>query len=316
MWPFRTHLLPLWNPVRNAGSSGSIGAGPGFSGVHTKKIEDYRAGYPQYTALLSAHNPYFICRRFDKLRARVLLRKQDKLSALEQNLEEVDQQESCVIFLGKSRIDNNTDRLSLLDKIESALHDYDQFIEKTNRVLSFGSAQPRDIESLQNWLDGTGCLAREETEYLSSRDLMSLAPTADNATMILETWIEAKLIRFCGSFRKYPSYPINTKPKWYDHLVLYTNPVPILQRYFAILDRRPCVLKWNNQDLAVAKPVFWTGGYASSDEMGLPAMQNCVCVSGNTRTLDLSPRISPRPLLPPVASGSSILFGAPTRSLG
>ncbi|KAI0549270.1 hypothetical protein F4679DRAFT_272939 [Xylaria curta] len=215
MWPFRTHLLPLWNPTGNSGT------GPGFSGVQAKKIEDYRAGYPQYTALLSAHGPYFICRRFDKLRARVLLRKQDKLSALEQNLEEVDQQESCPIFLGKSRLDNNTNRLSLLDKIESALHDYDQFIEKTNRVLSFGSAQPRDIESLQNWLDGTGCLAREETEYLSSRDLMSLAPTVDNATMLLETWIEAKLIHFYRGFRKGSFHNTSNDPNVY----IYSGPL-------------------------------------------------------------------------------------------
>ena len=78
----------------------------------------------------------------------------------------------------------------------------DQFAERTNRMLSFGPAQRRDVESLQNWLDGTGCLAREEAAYLAhQRDLVSLAPVADNAVMQLETWVEDKLIRYCRGFR-------------------------------------------------------------------------------------------------------------------
>lgn len=61
---------------------------------------------------------------FQQSSSQVLLRKQDNPSALEQKLEELGQQEPCPGFLGKSRIDNNTERLSLLDKIESALYDY------------------------------------------------------------------------------------------------------------------------------------------------------------------------------------------------
>jgi len=70
-------------------------------------------------------------------------------------------------------------------------------------MLSFGSAEGRDVRSLQNWLDGTGCLAREETAYLAhSRELVSLAPAGDNAVLQLEAWVEDKLIRFDRGFRK------------------------------------------------------------------------------------------------------------------
>ena len=70
-------------------------------------------------------------------------------------------------------------------------------------MLSFGPAQRRDVESLQNWLDGTGCLAREETAYLAHRrELVSLAPVADSAVVQLEAWVEDKLIRFCRGFRR------------------------------------------------------------------------------------------------------------------
>jgi hypothetical protein len=65
-----------------------------------------------------------MCRRFNKLRARLLLLKQDRLSQLEQRLEQVDQQEISLLFLGKSRCDINTDRISLLSKIDSCLADY------------------------------------------------------------------------------------------------------------------------------------------------------------------------------------------------
>jgi hypothetical protein len=69
-------------------------------------------------------------------------------------------------------------------------------------MLSRSPAQRRDIESLQNWLDGTGCLARVETKYLTyHRELVSLAPACDSALVQLEAWVEDKLIRFCRGFR-------------------------------------------------------------------------------------------------------------------
>ena len=43
---------------------------------------------------------------------------------LEQRLEQIDQQETSLLFLGKSRCDKNTDRTSLLSDIESCLADY------------------------------------------------------------------------------------------------------------------------------------------------------------------------------------------------
>jgi hypothetical protein len=90
----------------------------------THLVEDYRPGYPRFTALLSAYDPYFLCRRFSKLRARLLLLKQDRLSVLEQKLEQVDHEETSPLFLGKSRCDRNSERISLLSDIESCLANY------------------------------------------------------------------------------------------------------------------------------------------------------------------------------------------------
>lgn len=43
---------------------------------------------------------------------------------LEHRLEEVDRQETALLFLGKSRCDRNAERLSLLSEIETCLADY------------------------------------------------------------------------------------------------------------------------------------------------------------------------------------------------
>ncbi|ETS86571.1 hypothetical protein PFICI_00399 [Pestalotiopsis fici W106-1] len=181
----------------------------------TQQVENYPSGYPRFTALLSAYSPYFLCRRFDQLRARLLLLKQDRLSMLEQKLEEVDRNEASLLFLGKSRCDRNVDRISVLSDIETCLSDYDDFVERTTRILSLGKAQHRDVESLQNWLDGNGCLAREEAAYLSHRELITLAPPRDNAIAQFEAWIEDKLIRFDRNFRKSHFHDVSNDPNVY-----------------------------------------------------------------------------------------------------
>ena len=54
---------------------------------------------------------------------------------LEQRLDQVDQQETSLLFLGKSRCDGNTDRTSLLSEIESCLADYGIC---RDQVITFG----------------------------------------------------------------------------------------------------------------------------------------------------------------------------------
>lgn len=69
--------------------------------------------------------------------------------------------------------------------------------------MSLNTAQPRDIQSLQNWLGGNGCLAEEECAYLAlCGDLACLAPAGDNAMLQLEAWVEDRLVRFWQNFRK------------------------------------------------------------------------------------------------------------------
>ncbi|KAI7781661.1 hypothetical protein LA080_014427 [Diaporthe eres] len=179
-------------------------------------------GYPRFTALLAAYDPYVICRRFTKLRARLLLLKQDRLTVLEERLEEVDQKETCPMFLGVGRCDGNAERASVLSEIESQLADYDRFVQDTHRMMSLNTAQPRDIQSLQNWLGGNGCLAEEECAYLAHcGELVCLAPAGDNAMLQLEAWVEDRLVRFWQNFRKGRYHTVSDDPNVY----IYSGPL-------------------------------------------------------------------------------------------
>jgi hypothetical protein len=87
-------------------------------------VEDFPAGYPRFSALISSHDSFHICRRFSNLRARLLLLQQDRLSLLEKRLEKVDREEVTLLSLGSSRRDTNKDRGSILEEIDAALADY------------------------------------------------------------------------------------------------------------------------------------------------------------------------------------------------
>ncbi|KAH7159602.1 CHAT domain-containing protein [Dactylonectria estremocensis] len=181
---------------------------PGNAG--TKGKQTNKPGYPRFTALISAHHPYFIFRRFGRLRARLLLLKQDRLAVLERQLEDADQAEHCPLFLAKIRSDANPTRQALLAEIESRLADYDDFLEKTHRMLSYDSAKSRDVTSLRNWVDGTACLARNESGYLEERDLMTLGETRDNALSSIEDWVEDKLMYRYSGYRQRPLHDMSS----------------------------------------------------------------------------------------------------------
>ncbi|KAF3064949.1 hypothetical protein GL218_02145 [Daldinia childiae] len=159
-------------------------------------IEDFPLGYPRFSALVASHNSFHLCRRFSGLRARLLLLKQDKLSLLEKQLEKIDRDEGPSLSLGSCRRDTNSERHEVLAKIQDALADYDEYLERHQRALYFESAPQRAISNLRNWISGTGCVARNETAYLEhDEDLVSLATSED----FLVTWLEAQTgnIRVC-----------------------------------------------------------------------------------------------------------------------
>jgi len=74
-------------------------------------------------------------------------------------------------------------------------------------MLSSEPAKPRDVRSLQNWVNGNGCLSWDETEYLNHcRDLRSLVPLEDGAAAGFEAWLEDKVFRLLRKFNNVSIY--------------------------------------------------------------------------------------------------------------
>ncbi|ENI00758.1 hypothetical protein COCC4DRAFT_65188 [Bipolaris maydis ATCC 48331] len=173
-------------------------------------IEDYRPGYPQLSALIAADSCFHICRRFSTVRARLLLIKQDKLSSLEQQLENTDYDEQAPLFLSCSRLDRNSKRLALLDEIDTRLADYDAFVKRGKDILSFTQAPTRSIHSLKNFVRNTACLGRTEREYLSrERDLMTLGPEQESGVQAMQAWVEDVIISMIEHCKKGPKRSVS-----------------------------------------------------------------------------------------------------------
>ena len=158
------------------------------------------------------------------LRARLLLQKQNKLSLLEDRLERIDQEETLPLFLGSNRLDENEERQQVISKIDTALADYgpqyflcssslcidlthdcisDAFVTRSQQILKFSAARSRDVSSLQNWVEGTGSLARDETAYLErGTDLMSIVSVEDDALGRCEASLENVIVQYFKRFRK------------------------------------------------------------------------------------------------------------------
>ncbi|KAF2629496.1 hypothetical protein BU25DRAFT_446986 [Macroventuria anomochaeta] len=202
-----------------------------------REVESYRAGYPRFAALVGAHHSFQMYRRFARLRTRVLLLKQDRLSMLEQQLDSVDESERSPLFLGSSRDDQNQKRTALLLEVDAALADYDDFVERSSRMLSGESAKRRDVRSLQNWIEGNGCLSWEESDFLAHcNDLRRLVPTEDDATARFEGWVEDRLGWMVQKLQKRSAYPrLSSDPKVFISTTAFVGSVARVLVVFLII---------------------------------------------------------------------------------
>ncbi|KAL7953083.1 hypothetical protein V8C34DRAFT_321653 [Trichoderma compactum] len=160
------------------------------------RVEDYPRGYPRFSALLAAEKTFQICRRFSTLRTRLLLQKQDKLSQLEQELEEIDDKDKSDLDRGSYRFDENPDRKEVLQKIDAALRDYDKFLERHQRAFTFENSPNSVIQDLQQWLHSNPDFTRHETDYVYRNDLFSFTEHISWAEKLLSLTLSKVVNKF------------------------------------------------------------------------------------------------------------------------
>ena len=203
-------------------------------------VEDYRPGYPQFSALVGSHASFHVCRRFLRVRARLLLLKQDELSSLESQLDCIDHDETREIFLGNRRRDTNGERREILEKLDAALTDYGMFhgpakvylesecnivspnprrptdalLDRNSRIFACSDPSKECVTNLRNWVDNKCSLARCETAYLAdAKDLMTILSTQDDAVARLVPLIERILRSLYKIVGKVSSITLS-KRKW------------------------------------------------------------------------------------------------------
>jgi len=102
--------------------------------------------------------------------------KQDKISILEQRLDQINQQETSLLFLGKSRSDGNTNRISLLSEIKLCLADYGistNLSEYAERLMEDRPVRQKKLQDTKfKSCSGKGC---GESEKLASKTAFQMS---------------------------------------------------------------------------------------------------------------------------------------------
>ncbi|KAF2236489.1 hypothetical protein EV356DRAFT_482261 [Viridothelium virens] len=147
-----------------------------------REIERYRPGYPLYASLLGRQPEFQMFRKFRRVRMRLILLKQDRIVQLEGKLDELDALEETIPSLESSRLDCNLERKDVLEQLDRAVSDYDNFLCRSQFSLHQAQPSARHRERLQGWVEKNAAIACTETGYLSPDDycdLMGLGPLAE-----------------------------------------------------------------------------------------------------------------------------------------
>lgn len=123
-----TNILPTSNPTTGTSPQSKAGLRSSQGTTRLTKralpVENYPPGYPRYAALISSDSSFNVCRRFLRLRARLLLYKQDNIVQLEKELDKLDREEPRLLFLGNYRRDRNNERAKVVEQIGVELAKY------------------------------------------------------------------------------------------------------------------------------------------------------------------------------------------------
>lgn len=107
-------------------------------------------GYPQFSTLMGVHPDFSVFRRFSVTRARLLLQKQQRVSELEMQLEELDSQEPRPLYLGSFQADANASRLQVLKDLDKALADYGKWYTKARLIPSISEPEAVNEKSVES----------------------------------------------------------------------------------------------------------------------------------------------------------------------
>ncbi|GAW17828.1 hypothetical protein ANO14919_072950 [Xylariales sp. No.14919] len=72
--------------------------------------------------------------------------------------------------------------------------DYDDLLARTREALNAKTAYRRDVASLRDWINDSGCLSRDESKYLEKNDLISLVSSEQGVLESMSAAVEDLII--------------------------------------------------------------------------------------------------------------------------
>ncbi|CAF9936463.1 hypothetical protein IMSHALPRED_010771 [Imshaugia aleurites] len=129
----------------------------------------YSRGYPAMCKWMASDDDFFVLRRFGGLSARILLRQQDRIVKLEEDLQRVDNM--CMINgsnNGTFRYDTNFERQRLLDELTSRLEQFQRFLLDHAQIKAQPEATEFQVSNVKRWFANANekVIQNEEKQFI------------------------------------------------------------------------------------------------------------------------------------------------------
>ncbi|KAF8857177.1 hypothetical protein BDZ45DRAFT_744736 [Acephala macrosclerotiorum] len=170
--------------------------------VIVKSLDKTPQGYPRLALLLDSDESFMFYRRFGYLQTRLLLYKQDELRELEENLEDLDKNETDWTLLCSRVRDEESSgkRQTLMVNIDQKYKEYVALLVASREIASFDPPIPRDYFTLKKYFDIAKPLCLEESYIYHQGDILSLKPSRDYT--MLDSFIQIMFDGFPKALKK------------------------------------------------------------------------------------------------------------------
>ena len=148
----------------------------------TRRLEKHPNGYPRLATFLASESSFSLYRGFSYLHSRVLLELQEEISALERELDQLDQvdQESEA---GQRRLANRRfdakkpraedgfrSRSDIFAELRLKLIAYDELLIKARDIQAFQKPSERDYRSVRTWFWNLKPLVAKEAAFIRAKE--------------------------------------------------------------------------------------------------------------------------------------------------
>ncbi|KAF4624918.1 hypothetical protein G7Y89_g13250 [Cudoniella acicularis] len=167
-------------------------------------LERHVKGYPQVAAYINSTDDTVLFRRFGDLRARTLLYKEVRLTALEAKLAKLDKEDKekdvtawrvaySIDYNGGKR---NEERKALIEEIDVILKEYDELLLRDSQIRRLGRPSQRVHRNFMDWIWTQNSIGPADREFIfHEHDFVSLENYEDS-------WLDNLMHRFMSYCKK------------------------------------------------------------------------------------------------------------------